>query len=62
MKKSDIEQGGLYVVKVSGKLATVKILGPSPYGGWIGRNTETGRDVRIRTAARLRRPAVGVSK
>jgi|HubBroStandDraft_1064217.scaffolds.fasta_scaffold1960916_1 hypothetical protein len=56
MKKQDVQIGGLYVVKVSGNMAVVKITGESPYGGWDGRNVHTGRDVRIRTAARLRRP------
>ena len=58
MKKAEVQNGGRYVVKVSGKLATVKIVGASPYGGWNGRNEETGRPVRIRSAARLRRVAL----
>ncbi|MCW5982704.1 MAG: hypothetical protein KIT09_31740 [Bryobacteraceae bacterium] len=45
-----------YVVKVSGRLAPVKILRESPYGGWVGRNERTGREVRIRSAAKLRQP------
>lgn len=57
MKKNEVEIGNEYVVKVSGRLVSVKILRESPYGGWIGRNKETGRDVRVRTAARLRYPA-----
>jgi hypothetical protein len=56
MKKSEVEVGKNYLVKVSGNLCSVKVTGESPYGGWIGRNTVTGREVRIRTAARLRRP------
>ena len=55
MQKAEIQCGERYVVKVSGKLAAVKIIGPSPHGGWMGRNECTGRSVRIRTAARLRR-------
>jgi len=57
MKKSDIQIGACYVAKVSGSLTVVKIRAESPYGGWDGRNLETGRDVRIRSAARLRYPA-----
>jgi len=57
MKKSEVEIGGYYVVKVSGKLTRVKILRESPYEGWEGVNAETGRAVRVKTAARLRRPA-----
>ena len=57
MKKSEIAIGSHYIVKVGGKLAPVRIVGPSPFGGWIGMNVDTGRQIRIRTAARLRRPA-----
>ena len=54
MKKSEIEIGAVYIAKVSGKLAYVRIIGDSPYGGWCGRNLQTGCSVRIKTAARLR--------
>jgi len=54
MKKKDVEIGGTYRVKVSGKVVPVKILNECHYGGWIGRNTVTGREVRIRSARRLR--------
>ena len=57
MKKSEIEVGITYIAKVSGVLAKVRITGESPYGGWRGKNLATGREVRIRSAARLRRPA-----
>jgi len=56
MKKSEISVGGTYVCKVSGKVVPVRITGQSPYGGWDAVNTQTHRTVRIRTAARLRRP------
>ena len=55
MKKNEVEIGRHYIVKVSGKLTRVKILRESPYGGWEGVNAETGRAVRIKTAARLRK-------
>ena len=55
MKKTDVKVGETYVVKVSGVLAPVRILGPCSYGGWMGKNEHTGREVRIRSAARLRR-------
>ena len=57
MKRQDVQIGSIYIVKVSGVLAKVRIAGKSPYGGWIGRNLATGREIRIRSAARLRRPA-----
>lgn len=57
MKKSEIEVGNTYIAKVSGVLAKVRITGESPYGGSRGKNLATGREIRIRSAARLRRAA-----
>jgi hypothetical protein len=54
MKKRDVEIGAIYIVKVSGKLTPVRLTRESPYGGWEGTNLATGREVRIRSAARLR--------
>jgi len=34
----------------------VLITGESPYGGWDAVNTQTKRAIRVRSAARLRRP------
>ena len=56
MKKKDVVIGERYAVKVSGFIATVRVIGESPYGGWIGCNETTGRKIRIRSAARLRFP------
>jgi len=58
MKRAEVQIGGIYVVKVSGRLTAVEILSNCPYGGWNGRNLVTGYGVRIRSAARLRRPTV----
>ncbi len=56
MKKKDVEIGKTYIVKVSGKLVPVKLVSKYEYGrGWNGKNMKTGRDVRIKTAAKLRR-------
>lgn len=55
MLKKDVQVGATYVVKVSGKTAGVKIVAEHHLGGWLGRNIATGRDIRVRTAARLRR-------
>jgi hypothetical protein len=57
MKKQDVQIGSTYIAKVSGVLAKVSITRKSPYGGWYGTNLATGREIRIRGAARLRRPA-----
>jgi hypothetical protein len=56
MKKQDVQIGKQYVVKVSGKLVPVAIVQENPMGGWNGVNLQTHRGVRIRSAARLRRP------
>lgn len=53
MIKRDVEIGGVYLAKVSDKIVKVRIEGESPNGGWFATNTATGREVRIRTAARL---------
>ncbi len=58
MKKRDVLIGKTYMAKVSGTVVPVQIWSESPYGGWIGRNRKTGHEVRIKTAARLRREAV----
>jgi hypothetical protein len=59
MKKHEIEIGGVYVAKVSGRIAEVRIDRESPYGGWDATNLATGRAIRIRSAARLRgRPTI----
>jgi hypothetical protein len=45
-------------VKVSsGRIQPARLVAHSPHGGWIGRNLRTGRDVRIRTAGKLRYPS-----
>ncbi len=56
MKKADVQIGELYAVKVSGKVAPVVIDEAHPNGGWVGTNQETNRQVRIKSAQRLRCP------
>ena len=55
MKKAEVEIRGVYVAKVSGRLVTVRLESESLYGGWDATNLATGRAVRIKSAARLRR-------
>jgi hypothetical protein len=61
MKKQDVQVGSVYVAKVSGKMAKVQIVREHVQSsgrlGWYGRNLATGREVFIRSAARLRHPA-----
>jgi hypothetical protein len=54
MKKREVVLGQVYAVKVSGRIQPVQVIAESPYGGWVGRNEQTGREVRIRSAAKLR--------
>jgi len=54
MKKSEVEIGGVYVAKVSGRLVAVRIDHEAPSRGWYGTNLRTGRTIRILSAARLR--------
>jgi len=46
MKKHEIEVGKSYLAKISGRLTAVRAISESPYGGWCGVNTATGRRVR----------------
>jgi len=55
MKKKDVELGKTYLVKVSGKLVPVRLKDEHWNGGWTGVNTTTSREVRVKTAAKLRR-------
>jgi hypothetical protein len=55
MRKNQATISGVYAAKVSGAVVPVRITGESPYGGWDAVNTKTGRKVRVRSAARLRR-------
>lgn len=60
MKKSEIDIGGVYVAKVSGKLARLRIERESPHGGWEATNLETKRGVRVKSPRRLRYVAQGL--
>jgi len=55
MKAIQVKIGGLYLVKVSGRLTQVRITGANPLGGYDAVNQQTGRAVRLRSARRLRR-------
>ena len=57
MQKHNVQIGTTYIVKVSGTLAKVRLTREHPRGGWYGTDLATGREIRIRTAARLRSEA-----
>ena len=64
MQKQHAHIGTTYIVKVSGTLAKVRLTREHVRGGWYGTNLATGREIRIRTAARLRsevKPTPGIS-
>ncbi len=54
MKNSEVQIGHTYLAKVSSCITYVRIMGASPSGGWTAINKHTGKEVRIKTAARLR--------
>jgi hypothetical protein len=53
MKKNQVKIGGVYAVKVSGKVVPVRIDSENMYGGWNGTNLKTGMTVCIKSAQRL---------
>ena len=62
MKAQQIEVGKVYIVKVSGQLANVKVLrteeASSGRDRWVCENLETGRKVVVKGAAKFRRPSM----
>ena len=54
MKKKDVQIGQTYWIKISGDVVPVCIDYEVPNGGWTGTNLKTKRQIRIKTAARLR--------
>lgn len=57
MKAKNVKIGGIYRATVSGKAARVRIDCLNlQFGGWWATNLETGREIRIKTAARLHYP------
>jgi len=56
MKKANVTIGGVYAAKVSGKVVPVRIDAVTGRGGWTGTNQATGKQVRIKSARRLRGP------
>lgn len=54
MKKKDVQIGKTYLAKISGRVVPVAVVRESQYGGWDGINLTTNREVRIKSAAKLR--------
>ena len=57
MKKNEITLGGTYLAKVSDKVVPVRLDRENPRGGWDATNLTTKKQVRIKSAQRLRGPA-----
>lgn len=64
MQRANVQLGKVYLAKVSGKLCRVRLErervlsglgGHRARHGWFATNLETGREIVIRTAAKLRR-------
>jgi len=55
MKKSDVQIGATYLVKVAGNLVPVKITREHDNGGWEGTSVKTGKTIRIKSPQRLRK-------
>ncbi len=55
MKKTDVQVGGTYLVKVAGNLVPVKITREHDNGGWEGTSVKTGKTIRIKSPQRLRK-------
>lgn len=54
MKKDEVKVGAVYAVKVSGRVQAVMVTNVCRFGGWYGTNVTTKRDIRIKSAAKLR--------
>lgn len=59
MLKKQIKIGATYSAKVSNKICAVRIDSESRYGGWNATNLDTGRVIRIKSAAKLRNELYG---
>jgi len=55
MKKTDVQTGATYLVKVAGNMVPVKITREHDNGGWEGTSVKTGKTIRIKSAQRLRK-------
>ncbi|MEE8384452.1 MAG: hypothetical protein V3S01_00860 [Dehalococcoidia bacterium] len=54
MRANEIELGGVYLVRVSGRDVPVRIMDTMSHGGWFGVTLESGRGTRILSAGRIK--------
>lgn len=55
MLKKDVKVGKTYEVRLYGNFVKVKLVSESRLGGWLAINLNTNRNIRIKSAAKLRR-------
>ncbi len=55
MRTKQIQIGGVYTAKVTGRVVPIRIDAINDEGGWDGTNLATGKAVRVPTPRRLRR-------
>ncbi len=55
MKKTNVQIGATYIVKVAGNLVPVKIIREHDNGGYLGTSIKTGKTIRIKSPQRLRK-------
>lgn len=60
VRKAEVELGGRYYLRWNRTLVPVCILRPCRTGGWWALSERTGREVRIKTGARLKGPVSSV--
>jgi hypothetical protein len=54
MENTNVELHKVYAAKVSGNVVPVRLDKANPHGGWDGTNMTTRKQVRVKTAGRLR--------
>lgn len=54
-RKAEVQLGQVWTAKVSNQIVKVRLDAVSRFGGWDAVNLKTGRSVRIKSAAKLRR-------
>lgn len=55
IKKSEVKIGGIYLIRLNQRFVKCRIDSENPRGGWLATNLTTSREIRIRSAAKLRR-------
>ena len=57
MTKDEIKIGGTYLAKVTDRVVPIRIDAENRHGGWDATNLVTNKQIRIKSAQRLRGPA-----